>query len=147
MKWLGILLSFLSAISNSADSIVIRKLGPEIHFSHSMLYFSLECLVMSLVYLAVIDQMQTPCLGSFPIIFGASCFGLLGQVFFTLSLQRIKASPATLLLTTQVLFAFVLQYFLFNQIPTFYGAIGASLIFICSVVTGLQAVFKTRKSQ
>ena len=145
LRWLGIALALISAFGTAVDCVMLRKFGKKIHFSHSMAYFSLECLIMLMVYLAIIDDFSIPCWSDLPFLFGAIIAAFCYDSTLILALQRAKAGSVALVMSTEVIFAYFVQYFIFKATPSIYGIIGASVIFCCSVATALQEMHKIQK--
>ena len=141
----GSLLALSGAIMASVAVITVRKLGPGVHFSLSMLYAGLEGTIVVLIYIGIARLNPIPCFHSLPLMFGCSICYFVGQIFRTLALQREKAGTISLIQSSQVIFSFVLQYIFLNEVPNALGGIGAGLIFLSCVVLAVKSIVKAVK--
>ena len=141
----GALFAFGSAMCAGLAAVVIRKLGPGVHFMSSMLYAAWEGVVFITLYLAITGQSLIPCLHSLAPMLGCGVMYLLSQALQTLALQREKAGPITLIQSSQVVFSFLLQYIFLGEIPNVLCAVGAGLILFSCVALAIKNMMKNLK--
>ncbi|XP_076801577.1 solute carrier family 35 member G1-like isoform X1 [Clavelina lepadiformis] len=143
-RFLGIVYSLSSAVFAAVCTVMIRYLGPGIHFSHSLIYTSLEGLLIVLLQLSLSGKPIIPCRQHLLILFLSASLMYLGQILFTLALQRERAGPIASIGTSQLVFGFLLEYLILGVGPTIYGFVGASLILVCAVSQSLESTVKTK---
>ena len=143
----GILWAALSAVATSICIVAIRKLGPEVHFSKSVLYFSWVGVVFTLIYLGITGKPFLTCFHSLPLLVGGSFLLFLAQCFMTLAYQREIAGRIALVQTLEVPLAFLLEYFILGTAPSFYSFIGAALILLCFALLSIKSVIYALKNK
>ena len=144
-RLLGSFLAFMSAVSLASACIIVRKLGPTVPVTLSMLYSGWEGVLYTLVFATIARIDLIPCFQSLGVMFGCGIFYSLGQAFQTLALQREKAGPITLIQSSQVLFSFILEYFVLGELPNFLTAIGSGLITVSCVALSVKSIIKALK--
>ena len=125
---LGIALGTLSAFLKAVVVVCIRKMGADVHFSLSLFYFSVFGFVVSAVYALAENNEGLPCSRDLMIMILVSVFALLSIIFETMALQVQEASLMTIVMTTQVVFAFLLEFLFLGEHPSVYSIVGASVI-------------------
>ncbi|XP_076801614.1 solute carrier family 35 member G1-like isoform X1 [Clavelina lepadiformis] len=139
----GIFYASASAILAATTFTVIRKLGPGIHFSHSLIYNSVEGFIIVLLQLYISGKPIVPCWQHILMLFLSALFAIIGQLFTTLALQRERAGPVASINTSQLVFAIILEYIILGVVPTTFGFVGAGLILLSAIAQSLERTVKT----
>ncbi|CAK8678086.1 unnamed protein product [Clavelina lepadiformis] len=121
----------------------IRKLGPGIHFSQSLIYTSVGGLIIVLLQLYISGKPIVPCWQHILTLFLSALFVIIGQMFVTLALQRERAGPVASINTSQLVFAIILEYIVFEVVPTTFGFVGAGLILLSAIAQSLERTVKS----
>ncbi|XP_076801619.1 solute carrier family 35 member G1-like isoform X4 [Clavelina lepadiformis] len=140
---LGIFYASASAIFMATALTAIRKLGPGIHFSHSLIYTSVGGLIIVLLQLYISGKPIVPCWQHILTLFLSALFVIIGQMFVTLALQRERAGPVASINTSQLVFAIILEYIVFEVVPTTFGFVGAGLILLSAIAQSLERTVKS----
>ncbi|CAK8678082.1 unnamed protein product [Clavelina lepadiformis] len=141
----GCMMSLTAAVLQSLVYVILRKLGPGIHYSQSLFYYSNIGCVVVIVQLKISGESLIPCRHHLLILSGSALLLLLGQIFETLALQRERAGPIASVSTFQLVLAFILEYLILGVTPSLYSCIGAALILIATVAQTLEATYKSTK--
>ena len=141
----GVLLAAFASAVSAICFVVVRKLGPEVHFSKSVFYFSWIGAAFSSIYIGVLGQSFTTCYQNLPLLVGGSFLLFLAQCFLTLAYQREIAGRVALVQTTEIPIAFLLEFFCLGTAPTFYGVIGATLVLLCFILLAIKSIIKTAR--
>ena len=138
----GVLWAAVSSIATAVCFVVIRKLGPAVHFSKSVFYFSWIGVVFTLMYLGITGKPFLTCFQSLPLLAGGSFLLFLAQCFLTLAYQREIAGRIALVQTTEVPLAFLLEYCILGTTPSLYSFIGAALILLCFILLSIKSILR-----
>ena len=144
---IGVIFALLGAFSAAIVSVIVRKMGPGVHVLLSMMYTAWEGPLFILLYLLASGENPFPCWDSFPYMMASGMCYILSQGLSTIALQREKAGPITLVLSSQVVFSFLLQFIVFGEIPNAFCVVGASLILISCIALGLKSFLKFKKDK
>nr|XP_018261333.1 uncharacterized protein I303_05770 [Kwoniella dejecticola CBS 10117]OBR83491.1 hypothetical protein I303_05770 [Kwoniella dejecticola CBS 10117] len=108
----------------------IRGIGDKAHALHSIGYFSYTCTICTGLYILIDPRPLAfvESLRDFLFIILIGIFGFCAQTLLTLGLQREKAGRAGLALYTQVLFSLILEFLIWQTIPSFLSALGTTII-------------------
>ncbi|XP_071499532.1 solute carrier family 35 member G1-like [Diadema antillarum] len=127
---LGALLSLLVAFLHSVTIIILRKLGlygitPMVMLT---LYSSFGMCFTAVVTSAT-NQWSLPGCGldRISILLNGIC-NFLSQVFIFVALKSQRAANVSLIHSSDVMFAFIFEYFLFGTVPNYITIIGTALI-------------------
>ncbi|KAI6021011.1 drug/metabolite transporter superfamily [Pisolithus marmoratus] len=115
--------------------IAIRAIGTRAHAMHSTAYFSLSCVVVSMIGLFLSGE---------PIIYPTQwqwnvlllLIGVLNfaaQMYLTMGLQRETAARGTIGVYVQVIFADVLDVSFFKTVPNLLSFLGTGIIMTCAI--------------
>jgi len=112
---------------------LVRKLVATEHPSVIVLYFPLVCIPGTLL-LGGADFVWPTAMG-WCVLLGVGCFTQIGQVALTKAMQRDAASRVTSLSYVQIIFAAVLGWWVFGEVPTQATLLGGGLILLGAVVS------------
>jgi len=143
-RWLGIIYALISSISAGIATIIVRKLGFNVHFSLTLLYYSVENVLFIVSFRLIAGQTFTFC-SNYLLFAGLSLVA--GQALTTMALQRQKAGPVSLIRSSEIVFLFLLQYLVMGEVPTVIGGIGATLILFVCVMLSIKSFWKTLKEK
>jgi len=151
---IGCCVCFMSVLGNSICAITIRGLGKRVHFWILTFYHCLFGVAIVLpIWVAVgnIDPAQLWRDGflrqdAYLMCVIAIC-GTTAQVTKKLALDYEKAVIVQMVGNTQVIFSYLLQYFILGNVPNFWSIIGAVLIFVSVVGLGWQKMAKSGKNR
>jgi len=124
---LGIGFAFLNAMSGGGASIQIRRLTATETTSSIVIFMTLLVMLVSLLTLPFGWRMPATTLDVILLI-GVGISGGLGQIFFTDSYRFAPASFLAPFDYTAMLWAFLLGYWFFGEVPTLYVVIGAVVV-------------------
>ncbi|CAK8678083.1 unnamed protein product [Clavelina lepadiformis] len=141
----GCIMALTAAVLLSIVYVILRKLGPGIHYTQSLFYYSTIGCVVVTVQLKIAGESLIPCRHHLLILSGSALLSSLGQIFETLALQRADAGPIASVGTSQLVLAFILEYLILGVTPSLYSCIGAALILIATVAQTLEATRKSTK--
>ncbi|XP_072176369.1 solute carrier family 35 member G1-like [Diadema setosum] len=127
---LGALLSLLAAFLNSATIITLRKLG--LYGMTPMVMLTLYSsfgMCFTAVVTSATNQWSLPGCGldRISIILNGIC-NFLSQVLIFVALKSQPAANVALIHSSDVVFAFIFEYFLFGTVPNYITIVGTALI-------------------
>jgi drug/metabolite transporter (DMT)-like permease len=143
----GISIALLAAMCSSVVTIVLKKLSNQsVHYSITIAYAAyfglpISLLISILSYLTGLtkkdlsilsDQVEFLSQIGFSLL--SALFGTFSQILMNVSLNYEDASKVSLFRSTDVFFAFILQYFFLNIHSNMFSIIGALLILIGTVL-------------
>ena len=123
------------ALGSGIAYTLVRKLVATEHPSVIVLYFPLVCIPGTLL-LGATDFIWPDAMG-WLVLVGVGCFTQLGQLTLTKAMQRDSASRATSLSYIQIVFAALLGWLFFAELPALATQIGAVLILLGASVSAL----------
>lgn len=121
------------AFGSGVAYTLVRKLVTTEHPSVIVLYFPLVCVPGTLL-LGSADFVW-PTAASWWVLLGVGCFTQLGQLALTKAMQRDAASRVTSLSYVQIIFAAILGWLAFGEIPTQATLVGGGLILLGAIVS------------
>ena len=125
------------ALGSGIAYTLVRKLVATEHPSVIVLYFPLVCIPGTLL-LGATDFIWPDAMG-WSVLVGVGCFTQLGQLTLTKAMQRDSASRATSLSYIQIVFAALLGWLFFAEVPAVATLLGGALILFGAMVSaGLQ---------
>ncbi|WWD02473.1 hypothetical protein V865_000513 [Kwoniella europaea PYCC6329] len=122
--------AFVNVFFTAVAYTTIRGIGDKAHALHSIGYFSYLCTICTGLYMLV-NPKPTVFVESFRdflFIITIGIFGFCAQTLLTLGLQREKAGRAGIALYTQVVFSLVLEFLIWQTIPSFLSTLGTIII-------------------
>ncbi|WVF72640.1 hypothetical protein IAT40_007458 [Kwoniella sp. CBS 6097] len=126
----SVMWALVLVLSTSSAMITIRKIGKKANALHSIGYFSYLCTICC-GFALIVDPRPLVWVKSAKeafLIVAIGIFGFTAQTFLTLGLQREKAGRAGLATYLQVVFALVLEFVLWQTIPSFLSTLGTTII-------------------
>ena len=121
------------ALGSGIAYTLVRKLVATEHPSVIVLYFPLVCIPGTLL-LGGTDFVWPTATGWW-VLLGVGCFTQIGQLALTKAMQRDAASRVTSLSYVQIIFAAVLGWWVFGEVPTHATLLGGGLILLGAVVS------------
>lgn len=121
------------ALGSGIAYTLVRKLVATEHPSVIVLYFPLVCVPGTLL-LGGTDFVWPTATGWW-VLLGVGCFTQIGQLALTKAMQRDAASRVTSLSYVQIIFAAVLGWWIFDEMPTQATLLGGGLILLGAVVS------------
>jgi drug/metabolite transporter (DMT)-like permease len=135
----GALCAIVGAISNAGTVIQTRRLTDTETTSSIVFYFSLICTVAGVCTLPFGWSLPTP--AEFVMLAMIGVLGGLSHILLTESYRDAPASVVAPFDYTAMLWAFLLGYFIFGELPSAYVYFGAAIVVAC----GLAVIFRERK--
>lgn len=136
--FLAVIAALFSAIFTANAMILIRMLR-ELHHSVVICNFGIFASALTFVLLVLTGGWCMPKCENRFLVLVLAVFSFLGQVLLTISLRIEEAGIVSISRSTTIVFAFIWQIILFNQIPCFSSIFGALLIVFA---VGLNALKK-----
>ena len=121
------------AFGSGVAYTLVRKLVATEHPSVIVLYFPLVCLPGTLLLGG--GDFIWPTVTGWWVLLGVGCFTQFGQLALTKAMQLDAASKVTSLSYVQIIFAAVLGWLFFGEIPTQTTLLGGGLILLGAVVS------------
>jgi drug/metabolite transporter (DMT)-like permease len=135
----GAMLVLGGAVFTALAQVFVRKLVNTEKTAAIVFYFSLTATLLSLVTLPFGWVWPTPIEAT--LLVGAGLLGGLGQILLTTSYREADASLVAPFDYASMLFALLIGYFVFSEVPTWTMLGGAVLI----VVAGILIIWRERK--
>ncbi len=129
---LGAILVLTGAVFAALAQIFIRKMVATESTTAIVFYFSLSATCLSLITLPFGWVMPT--LPQFSALMVAGVLGGIGQILLTSSYRHADASVVAPFEYASILFALVIGYWVFGEVPTRTMLIGASIIVLAGIV-------------
>lgn len=136
--FLAVIAALFSAIFTANAMILIRMLR-ELHHSVVICNFGIFASALTFVLLVLTGGWCMPKCENRWLVLTLAVFSFLGQILLTISLRIEEAGIVSISRSTTIVFAFIWQIILFNQIPCFSSIFGALLIVFA---VGLNALKK-----
>ncbi len=121
------------ALGSGIAYTLVRKLTLTEHPSVIVLYFPMVCLPSTL--LVGVSDFVWPTANGWWMLLGVGCFTQLGQLALTKAMQFDAASRVTSLSYVQIVFATILGWLVFGEIPTDATLLGGGLILLGAMVS------------
>lgn len=129
---LGAVLVLMGAVCAALAQIYVRKLVAFEQTSAIVFYFSVTATALSLLTLPFGWVVPAP--REAMLLIGAGLLGGLGQIFLTSAYRLADASVVAPFDYASMLFALLIGYFVFDEVPTGTMLIGASLVIVAGVL-------------
>ena len=133
MPMTAVLAGLAGAFGSGVAYTLVRKLAATEHPSVIVLYFPMVCVPATLLLGA--SDFHWPNQMGWLALLGVGCFTQLGQISLTKAMQTDSASKATSLSYLQIVFAAVLGWFVFDEIPATATLIGATFILFGALIS------------
>ncbi|CAE6365930.1 unnamed protein product [Rhizoctonia solani] len=139
--------AMLGVLGASAAYISLRVIGKRAHPMHTMSYFSVWCVLVSVVAgIATHGQWVFPrqwtWIGMLIIV---GLFGFLAQLFLTLGLQRETASRGSMVLYIQIVFSLIFERIAFGVSPSGLSLLGTCVIIASAIFVALNKPSKENR--
>lgn len=134
--------AIMGALGSAAAYVLVRKLNQTEDVSVIILYFPLIALPLSLLLLG--DEFVMPQGWIWGVLLLVGLATQVGQIGLTKAMQTASASKATSFSYLQVVFAIVLGAMFFDEVPTLWTFLGASLILLGAYINAVNTA-KNRK--
>lgn len=121
------------ALGSGVAYTFVRKLVATEHPSVIVLYFPMVCVPGTLL-LGGVDFVW-PTATAWWVLLGVGCFTQLGQLALTKAMQRDAASRVTSLSYVQIIFAAILGWTIFGEVPTQATLLGGAFILLGAIVS------------
>ena len=128
----GAVLVIMSATAAALAQIYIRKLVRTEQTSAIVFYFSLTATGLSLLTLPF--GWVVPDLWEFTLLVFAGLLGGVAQIFLTSSYRFADASVIAPFDYASMIFALLIGYFVFSEVPTTQMLVGASLVILAGII-------------
>lgn len=132
----------VAAISSTlfgANAYVTLRALKGIHFSVIMSNFGAFALVYTIAISWFMDVLCMPyCNSDRWLVVALGLFSFLGQILLTISLQLEEAGPVAIARSADIVFAFIWQVLFFREMPNGYSIIGAIIVTVSVILTGLK---------
>lgn len=135
----GAMLVLIGAVFAALAQVFVRKLVMSEKTPAIVFYFSLTATVLSLVTLPF--GWVIPTAGEAALLVGSGLLGGVGQIFLTSSYREADASLVAPFDYASMLFALLIGYFVFDEVPTLTMLGGASLV----VIAGCLIIWRERQ--
>lgn len=128
----GAILALMGAMCAALAQIYVRKMVQTEQTSAIVFYFSVTASVLSLTTIPF--GWVVPTFYEAALLIGAGLLGGFGQILLTTSYRHADASVVAPFDYASMLFALIIGYFVFSEIPTQQTLVGASLVIIAGVL-------------
>ena len=128
LSYFAVLMALLGAFGSAVAYVLVRKLSQTEDPSVIVFYFPMIALPFSLLLLG--DDFVMPDLKACGILILLGLFTQVGQICLTKAMQTETASRATAFSYAQVVFATLLGWLVFDEIPDLWFAAGALFILL-----------------
>lgn len=143
-EMVGVILASVACCGISCGNLAIRKLQ-KTPVPIVVCYFSLFSMIISLILVPVLDRYVMPVEIQWLWIFCTGLFGVLTQVFVTKAFKLENCGPISVTESFNVIFAFVFQYFVFDEKIAWTSAVGALLVVSAVFAIGLRKYSRRNK--
>ncbi|QRW09882.1 transport protein [Ceratobasidium sp. AG-Ba] len=129
-RMIAVGVALIGVLGATGAYISIRVIGKRAHPMHTMSYFSLWCVIVSVIGMAAghtewVFPTRWTWLGMLLLI---GLFGFLAQLLLTVGLQRETASRGTLALYVQIVFSLLFERLAFGVVPGALSVVGTCII-------------------
>ena len=144
-EMIGVILASIACCGISCGNLAIRKIqktpAPVV-----VCWFSLFSMCVSLILVPILDRYVLPADGTVWLyILGVCISGVLTQIFVTMAFQLENAAPISITESFNMIFAFVFQYFIFNEEIKWTSGVGAALIGGAVLAIGIRKYVFSKK--
>lgn len=136
---LGVMLALGSAFLRALAQIHVRRLVQSEETAAIVFYFSLTATCMSLATIPLGWVMPTP--QEFMFLISAGLIGGVAQIFLTTGYRYAQASTLAPFDYVSMLFALLIGYFVFSEIPTAATLLGSAIV----IAAGILIIYRERQ--
>eukprot|EP00126_Sphaerothecum_destruens_P003646 Sdes_comp17419_c0_seq1m6637 len=134
------LITLFGAVMGASAYVTVRKIGTRASFMTSVFSFGLVSSLLSPIalYCTQHAQMRMPASWQeWALLWSTGVFAFGGQCLLNRGLQIERAGPATLMRNLDVVFAFLLDFWIVGESPNGFSIAGAIIIVFASIVLAL----------
>jgi len=135
----GAACALTAAFTNAGSVIQTRRLTDSETTSSIVFYFSFICMLIGACTLPF--AWHQPTLGEFAALVGIGCIGGISHIFLTESYRYAAASVVAPFDYTAMLWAFLIGYWMFGEVPTAYVYVGSAIV----AASGLFVIWRERR--
>jgi len=135
---LGLVFSLASAVLAASCFNIIRKIGKDVHFTVTVMYYSIMGAVITGLIVYATTGFHLPCRSELGYLIYIGPNGIIGQSCLTMALQREKAGRVAIARTSQIFFAFLIQVYVIGEATNLWSIVGAILVFCSSLIVGIR---------
>ena len=135
---LGLVFSLASAVLAASCFNIIRKIGKDVHFTVTVMYYSIMGAVITGLIVYTTTGFHLPCRSELGYLIYIGPNGIIGQSCLTMALQREKAGRVAIARTSQIFFAFLIQVYVIGEATNLWSIVGAILVFCSSLIVGIR---------
>jgi len=130
----AVAVGLLGVIGSTGAFLVIRKIGKRANALHSMSYFSIYSVIIS-IFIAIFTRSPPVLpnrLSHWFLIFLLGVCGFIAQALVTMGLQRENAGRASVGTYTHLVFALLLERIVFHHVPDVLSLFGSAIIMLAA---------------
>jgi len=135
LPWFGVTIAVFGALGSAIAYVLVRRLSQSEDSSVIIFYFPLIALPISIVYPG--ESFVMPDETALMLLILVGIFTQIGQIGLTKAMQTEVAGKATAYSYVQVIFAVILGWIAFDEIPLLWTWIGGSLIVTGALINTL----------
>ena len=124
---LGLVFALASSILAASCFNIIRKIGKNVHYTVTVLYYSILGTIITAAIVLSTTGFNFPCSSEIGYLIYIGPNGIIGQSCLTMALQREKAGRVAIARTSQIFFAFLVQIYWIGETTNIWSIIGAVL--------------------
>jgi len=124
----AVAIALFGAVMAGFAYVTVRKIGPSAHALVLVNYFSVLSLICSPIAMLILKDFVWPSDDCWLPIFGMGIAATIAQVMLNRGLQLEKAAKATTMNYLQIVFSFIWELLILNNLPNYFSIIGAGLI-------------------
>jgi len=140
-------IAFAQPVINTFLAIVMR-ITKDVHFVISTTVCSVFTVLISMCFLPLADKIELP--GKWILwlaIVGVGCFTAFAGLLIVLAFHFSDAGVLSTVLSVEIVFSFLSQIIIFNQIPSYVSSIGACIVVLSVSGMGLSEYLASRKKK
>ncbi|KAH9974986.1 hypothetical protein BGW80DRAFT_1444588 [Lactifluus volemus] len=138
-RMLSVCAALVGVLGITGSYIILRAIGNRAHTLHSLSSLSSQCVLISTIAMMVLKispVISTRALWLVMLLL-ISIFGLTGQIFLTMGLQRETASRGSLASYISIVFAAMFEFVVFHTTPSALSIAGTAVIMSSAIYTSL----------
>lgn len=136
LPWFSITIAILGALGSAIAYVLVRRLSPHEDSSVIIFYFPLVALPVALIFPG--ESFVMPDFPALILLIFVGIFTQIGQVGLTKAMQSEGAGKATAYSYVQVIFAVILGWAFFAELPSLWTWTGGSLIIAGALINTLR---------
>lgn len=146
-QYIGALFAFCACVCSSLANVLLRLMGTlRVDSFKIVLYYALIASTGTSLVTTVLGAWTIPPCGfvRFALI-ALGSFNCIAQCLITYSLSIEKTVFVSILKTNEVIFAFILEYLLFRDLPDFLSLLGVFLVMTASILASVKKMWIAKK--